>query len=273
MTKKCGIIVGPMSKEAIVRKLFGGLTLKAFAEEKPKDEGGEGGEGTEPKPQPAMNFEDLIQKARKEEKDKQYKRIEKLQTQVNTLTEQHNTDLLEKAELEKKLKEAQDKLKTAGQGDSEEIKTLKTEIDTLTKDKKALEDKVAEFEKQKPVDRDEVEKEVRGQLEKEYEVKAHKAQILAEHKEDLLLPELVFGETVEELDKNLETALTRSEEIRKTLGVGDNKDPKKQKRTPKTPTNPSSSKIQDEEYSLDYLASLDPSSPEYKEVRKKLGLR
>lgn len=267
MNKKRGIIVGPMSKEAIVRKLFGGLTLKAFAEEKPDD----GGEGNEPKPPVALNFEDLIQKARKEEKDKQYKKIEKLQTQVNTLTEQHNNDLLRIADLEKQLAEANNKLQTAGQGDSEAVKTLKGEIETLTKDKKALEDRVAEFEKQKPVDREEVEKEVREQLDKEYAVKAHKTQILAEHKEDLLLPEMVFGDTIEELDKNLQTALNRSDEIRKTLGV--EKGEKKQKRTPKSPSNPSTSKIQEEEYSLDYLASLDPSSPEYKEVRKKLGLR
>lgn len=268
MNKKCGIIVGPMSKEAIVRKLFGGLILKAFAEEKPSDEGGEGGGENKPS---TLNFEDLIQKARKEEKDKQYKNIEKLKSQVSTLTEQHNADLLEKAELEKQLKEAQDKLKTAGQGDSEEIKTLKAEIDKLTKDKEALESKVAELEKNKPVDRDEVEKEVREQLDKEYAVKAHKTQILAEHKEDLLVPEMVFGDTVEELDKNLKAALDRSDEIRKSLGI--DKDKKPPKRTPKTTTNPSSSKFQDEEYSLDYLASLDPSSPEYKEFRKKQGLR
>ncbi len=102
MTKKRGIIVGPMSTEAIVRKLFNGLTLKAFAEEKPGDEGGEGNDPTVTKP--TINYEDLIAKARKEEKDKQYKKIEKLQTQVNTLTEQHNTDLLAKADLEKQLK-------------------------------------------------------------------------------------------------------------------------------------------------------------------------
>ena len=30
MTKKRGIIVGPMSTEAIVRKLFNGLTLKSI---------------------------------------------------------------------------------------------------------------------------------------------------------------------------------------------------------------------------------------------------
>lgn len=267
MTKKRGIIVGPMSTEAIVRKLFNGLTLKAFAEEKPGDEGGEGNDPTVTKP--AINYEDLIAKARKEEKDKQYKKIEKLQTQVNTLTEQHNTDLLVKADLEKQLKEAQDKLKTAGQGDSEEVKTLKAEIDKLTKEKEALDTKVKEFEGQKPVNREEVEKEVRAELEKEYEVKTHKTQILAEHKEDLLVPELVFGDTVEELDKSLESALARSEEIRKQMGVTTKKD----KRTPKNPTNPPASPQQDNEYSLEYLASLDPASPEYKEFRRKQGLR
>ena len=55
-------------------------------------------------------------------------------------------------------------------------------------------------------------------------LKTHKTQILAEHKEDLLVPELVFGDTVEELDKSLESALARSEEIRKQMGVTTKKD-------------------------------------------------
>lgn len=262
--KKRGIIVGPMTKEAIVKKLFGGLTLKAFAEES-NPTGDDGGEGGTPKP--TINYEDLIAKARKEEKDKQYKTIEKLKGQIDTLTQQHNADLLEKAELEKQIKEAQDKLKTAGQGDSEEVKTLKGEISTLTKAKEDLEKKIKELEDNKPVSREEVEKEVRAELDKEYAVKTHKAQILAEHKDDLLVPELVFGETVEELDKNLESALARSEEIRKAVG-GTTK-----KRTPKSPTNPTTSKVQDNELSIDYIASLDPASEEYKEFRKKMGLR
>ena len=49
-------------------------------------------------------------------------------------------------------------MKTAGQGDSEEVKTLKAEIDKLTKEKEALDTKVKEFEGQKPVNREEVEK-------------------------------------------------------------------------------------------------------------------
>ena len=112
MIKKSGIIVGPMTKEAIVKRLFGGLTLKAFAEENPtNDEGGDGGDGTPAKKQPTINYEDLIAKARKEEKDKQYKTIEKLKGQIDTLTQQHNDDLLAKADLEKQLKDAQEKLK------------------------------------------------------------------------------------------------------------------------------------------------------------------
>ena len=57
-------------------------------------------------------------------------------------------------------------MKTAGQGDSEEIKTLKAEIDKLTKEKEDLDKKVKKFEGQKPVNREEVEKEVRAELEK-----------------------------------------------------------------------------------------------------------
>lgn len=167
MIKKSGIIVGPMTKEAIVKRLFGGLTLKAFAEENPAEgDGGDEGDGTPAKKTPTINYEDLIAKARKEEKDKQYKTIEKLKGQIETLTQQHNDDLLAKADLEKQLKDAQEKLKTVGQGDSEEVKTLKGEIATLTKDKEDLEKKIKEFEGQKPVSREEVEKEVRAELEK-----------------------------------------------------------------------------------------------------------
>lgn len=266
MANKRGIFVG-MSKEFIVKTLLKGLTLNAFAEESP-----ESVEGEDNKPAPTVNYEDLIAKARKEEKDKQYKTIEKLKSQISALTEQHNTDLLAKADLEKKLKEAQDKLKTSGAGDSEEVKTLKSTIAQLEKDKETLEKKVKEFEDNKPASREDIEKEIREQLDKEYTVKAHKTQILAEHKDDLLLPELVFGDTVEELDKNLEAALTRSKEIREKLGVSEGVKPKN-KRTPKNPTNPTMSGAQDNEYDINYIASLDPASEEYKEFRRKQGLR
>ena len=267
MRKNCGIIVG-MSNETI-KKVIEAMSLRAFAEEveEPEDKGDESGDGA--KSTPTINYEDLIAKARKEEKEKQYKTIEKLKGQVATLTEQHNNDLIVKADLEKQLKEANDKLTKAGSSDSEEVKTLKETIKTLEKEKEDLDKKVKNYEDNEPVSREEVEAEVRAELEAEYEVKTYKATKMAELKDDILVPELVMGTTKEEIDASIQSALTRSEEIRKSLGIND----KKPKRTPKSPSNPSSSGVMEREVSLERLATMDVSSKEYAELRKQLGLR
>lgn len=267
MRKNYGIIVG-MSNEFIKKKFIEALSLKAFADEGTQD-GGEG--GTQTTPTVSINYEDLIAKARKEEKEKQYKAIEKLKGQVATLTEQHNNDLLMKADLEKKLQDANEKLTKAGSGDSEEVKTLKETIKSLEKEKADLEKKVTEFESKTPVNREEVEAEVRAQFEKEYEVKTYKATKMLELKDDILVPELVFGNTKEEIDASIQSALERSAEIKKNLGIS--ADNKPSKRTPKSPANPSVSKVQDTQVSLDRLASMDVRSPEYAQLRQQLGLR
>ena len=266
MRKNRGIIVG-MSSEAI-KHIIEQFSLKAFAEENPDNDGDDNNQ-TNQNQSHTFNYEDLIAKARKEEKDKQYKTIEKFRTQVNTLTEQHNSDLLHIASLEEELKTAKANLSTAGQGDSEEIKTLKATIQSLTSEKDELDKKVKKYESTKPVSREEVEAEVRAELEAEYEVKIYKATKLAEMKDDILVPELVMGTTKEEIDNSIQSALARSAEIKKSLGIGD----KPAKRTPKSPSNPSVSRVQDKEYSVEYLAGLDVRSPEYAEVRKNLGLR
>ena len=270
MRKNRGIIAG-MSNEAI-KKVIEAISLRAFADEgaDPDDNSGaDGGEGA--KTTPTINYEDLIAKARKEEKEKQYKTIEKLKGQIATLTEQHNNDLLVKADLEKQLKEANDKLTTAGSGDSEEVKTLKETIKTLEKDKADLDKKVKDYEASKPVSREEVEAEVRAELEAEYEVKTYKATKMAELKDDILVPELVMGTTKEEIDASIQSALDRSAEIKKNLGISTDK--KQTKRTPKSPANPSVSGVQDNEVSLERLATMDVRSKEYAELRKQLGLR
>lgn len=266
MYKHCGSIVE--KSRVSIKGIIEALSFKVFAEEVPNDDN-KGGEGDNKPSNVTINYEDLIAKARKEEKDKQYKAIEKLKQQVATLTEQHNNDLLKIADLESQLKQANEKLTASNKGDSEEVATLKKEIADLNTAKKELEDKVTAFEANKPVSREEVEAQVREELEAEYEVKNYKVTQLAEHKDDILVPELVFGSTKEEIDASIQKALERSAEIKKTLGIGS----KPTKRTPKSPTNPSVSKVQDNDISLEYLASLDVSSPEYLEVRKKLGLR
>ena len=265
---------------ATIKRLIELVSLKAFADSGEEEtKGGAGdGEGEDTKDTP-VNYEDLIAKARKEEKDKLYKEKKKLKEQIDTLTEQHNTDLLKIAALEKEKKAAEEKLTKAGAGDSEEVKTLKSEVETLKADKAALEKKVQDFEKNKPKSREEIEKEVRAELEKEFEVRTYKAEKMAELKDQILVPELVGGDTKEDVDKSIQAALERSKEIRKQLGIseadGDDKGGVKTppaKRTPKTPANPKVG-TGNKEISLEYLASLDVGSKEYAEVRKQLGLR
>lgn len=227
-------------------------------------------EGNEP-PKPTINYEDLISKARAEEKSKQYNTIKKLKGQIDTLTNQHNDDLLKIGQLEKDLETANKKLETSGQGDSEEVNTLKKEIEDLNKDKKSLTKKLEDLEKN-TISREELENEIRTELEAEYATKTYKAEKMAELKDDILVPELVMGSTKEEIDASIEVALAKSKEIREKLGITEgSKSP--QGRTPKTPSSPSVSGVQNAQFSEDYIASLDVRSPEYAEFRKQIGLR
>lgn len=268
MKTNCGFI-----EEAITRlfpkKTYNGLLLKAYADEEGDSEGNDpADENNEGNADVTVNYEDLISRARQQERQKQYKKIEKLNGAVSTLTEQHNNDLLKIAELEKQLEEANKKLTSASGDDSEVVATLKKEVETLKKEKKEVEDA---FEKYKtdnvPVNREEIESEIRESLEEEYRVKTHKAEVLAEHKDTLLVPELVVGDTIEEIDSSLENALKRSAEIAEKFGGTEKKDTKKK---PKSGT---PSRMNEEELTIDAIASLDPASPEYAEFRKKLGLR
>ena len=274
---KRGIIVETNCSNVNVKKNFKdffskvsrSLVLNVHADE----EGGEEPkDGDEPKNTPTINYEDLISKARKEEKDKQYKTIDKLKGQIETLTKQHNEDLLKIGQLEEDLKTANSKLQTAGQGDSEEIKTLKGTIATLNKEKADLENKIKDIE-DNTVTREELENEIRTELEAEYTTKTYRAEKMAELKDEILVPELVIGNTIEEIDASIEVALEKSKSIREKLGIVDGQPKSPQGRTPKTPSNPSMSRVQDSQFSMEYIAGLDVSSPEYAEFRKQTGLR
>ena len=274
---KRGIIVETNCSNVNVKKNFKdffstvsrSLVLNVHADE---EGGDEPKEGDEPKSTPTINYEDLISKARKEEKDKQYKTIDKLKGQIETLTKQHNEDLLKIGQLEEDLKTANSKLQTAGQGDSEEIKTLKGTISTLNKEKSDLENKIKDIE-DNTVTREELENEIRTELEAEYTTKTYRAEKMAELKDEILVPELVIGNTIEEIDASIEVALEKSKSIREKLGIVDGQPKSPQGRTPKTPSNPSMSRVQDSQFSMEYIAGLDVSSPEYAEFRKQMGLR
>lgn len=263
--------VGREVIKSVIESKFPFVFFRAFADEGSNDDNkqdNKGGEGDESsKSAPVINYEDLIAKARKEEKDKQYKKIKKLEEDVASLTNGHNNDLLTIANLQQQLKDAEEKLTKTNSGDSEAVQTLKNQISTLETEKKNLEAKIKEYEKNPPVSQEEVEKKVRAELEAEYKVKNYRLTKLTELGEQILVPELVVGDTEEEIDKSIASAIERSNQIRKSLGI---KDGEKKRTTPKS--NPSVSGAQDHTADFERLATMDVRSEEYAKLRKQLGL-
>ena len=245
-----------------VHKILSGLAIKAHAEEKPADEGDK---------TPEVNYEQLIAQARKEEKDKLYPRIQKLEEENKTLTKSSNNYLLQIAALKDEL----EKLKSAG--DSDEVKTLKQTIADLQGQIETL--------KNNAVDEEAIRKKVAD----EYEVKMYAQEQIALHKGSILstlIPD-IKGETKEEVDAAIKTAKETTKTVKKELGLevddeeDDNKDKtpgKKSKKSSSTPAKrvpPASppTETEEEDYDVDYIRNLDPSSEEYKQFRKSIGLR
>ena len=248
--------------------LFG---LIAHADE---NNGGEGGEThVEPSTSGTVNYEDLIAKARKEEKEKQYKTIEKLKADLKTMTANNNGNLIRIGELESQVEELNKKLTASNSGDSEAVATLKADLAKLQKE---LSDTKAELEKAKAssVDESALRKQIEEEIKAEYEVKNYRLELLSKNS-DVLVPELIMGTTKDELDASLAQAKARSEEIRKQFNPNPNPQPMDTNafanRMPAI-GNPSASSAS-ASVSFEDLARLDPASPEYAEMRRKLGLR
>ena len=162
-------------------------------------------EPTEPQPQAnTVNFEDLIAKARQQEKAKLYPQIQKLQEQNNALTEKNNAHLLtigEKdariSELEKQLAESNNASK---KGASEKEASLLSKIAELEKELTDI--------KANTVSREEIEAEIKA----EYDVKLYREQKLREVG-DTVIPELITGTTIEEIDASIKVSQERYNQI------------------------------------------------------------
>lgn len=205
-------------------RIINGLLHKSFA-----DEGdGNGGQEppapqTPPAPNPAstsqltepsqINYEELIARARKEEKDKLYTQIKTLKDDLKEMTKQNNKNLLEAGTLKAEI----DNLKNGG--DSEEVTTLKNKI-------KELEGTI-ETLKQQSTD----EETIRQQVEQEYEVKLYRTeQLVKDEVKDAILPmfmETVTGATKEEIDASIEKAKELTQKAKEQMGVTSTPAPKK----------------------------------------------
>lgn len=253
---------GKQLAERIFNMLSGTVTV--FADE------GDNGDNSKP----PINYEELIAKARKEEKQKLYGEIEGLKSQVKMLTENNNKLLLEKAEAEKALEKIKEDSKN---GNDETVKELESKIEVLKSELKTVQKEKEELESNK-VD----EKTIREKIEAEYEIKDYVKSEKAKYDKVILnhLKDTVTGSTKEEVDESVKKAVEESNKIRADLGIkavtletlADEKEDKKGGKKDKAPApNPNNDSNNDELLSDEVVNSLDPmrDPKAYAEWRKK----
>lgn len=214
--------------------------------------------GSEPAPAPTYNFENLIAQARKEEKDKLYPKIKKLEKELQVMTKSNNNNLLEVARLKDELAAAK------SVDESEVVKGLKTE---LKKVKQEFED----FKKNTTS-----EEELRSILEKEYEVKAYLSEQKLSKKNEVLpmFLDMIVGETKEDIDASVQKAIEMTNKAKEELGAVSNSQKPNSSHTPVIPpvVNPNGG-ISKDSLNIDFIRNMDIRSKEYADWRKSQGLK
>lgn len=212
-------------------------------------------ENNDPETTPTqVNFEDLIAKARQQEKAKLYPQIEKLQKEKNALTEKNNANLLIIGEKDARISELEKQLADLN----------KANESNANENEKALLSKITDLEntitnmKANTVSREELEAEIKA----EYEVKLYREQKLRELG-DTVIPELITGTTKDEIDASVTISQERYNQITNKVLSG-----------VQVPVgNVSTSSFHSQNLKLEDIANLDPRSPEYAQLRARLGLK
>lgn len=226
---------------------------------------------------PQINYEQLIAQARKEEKDKLYPRIKQLEEENKKLVKTGNDNLIKIGDLTQTVNTLTAELESYKKGEktTEEVTKLQAQIDTLTAENEKLKKEAPDVEK------------LRAEIEQEYEIKSYLTEQKSANKDSILSSFLdeIQGNTKEEIDASVEKAKNKSLEIKKELGLVDDsgkptknqgkKDTSAKKAPTKAPAmNPTENSGTDTgTFDADYIRNLDPSSEEYKEFRKRLGLK
>lgn len=241
---------------AYVRRILSNrMFLNVYAEGQvdpnvePKDEPEKKPEKKEdPKPSGNVNFEDLIAKARKEERDKLYPEITKLK-------EKHNDLLLVVADRDKELEQLKsDNAKLTGDLDkaSKNIETgnAKSEkVSELSLTNSKLEQQLAQLQQKYDADINSLKLE----SVKEKAIAAAQGEIIAE---------MVGGNTEEEINASVEAAKNRYQEIQNNI--------MSRVQMPGS-ANPSATQVQLKDKTMDEIATMTPQ--EWAEHRRALGLR
>lgn len=267
-----------------LKKALSFVCMTAHADEQGNDPTPNNGVPNQPNP---INYEQLIAQARKEEKEKLYPKIKKLEEENKSLVVNGNENLIKIAELSRTVEEQKKTIADlqSKEADTQTVKDLKAQIETLTAENKKLKEETPN------------EEEIRKQVEAEYEVKLYLKEQTAANKDSILSSFLtdVQGKTKEEIDASIQAAKDKSLAIKKELGLVDdegnpinNSKPNKQVKPKKNnsadnnsnsgenhapATNPTSDSGSNINYDPEYIRNLDPRSEEYKEFRKSLGLK
>lgn len=218
-------------------------------------------QGSEPQSQPetqtqkTVNFEDLITKARAEEKAKLYPKIQKLEGENASLVEKHNKLLLDLGTKDNRISELEEELKVAKSSkqstESETVKALNEEI-------KSLKNTIKDMESNS-VNIDELTESIKG----EYEVKLYREQRLREVGETVI-PELVMGATKEDIDASITVAQNRFNDILAKHSAVHT--------TPTvTPNNVNTQSLNIKDFTVDDISRMTPD--EWAEKRKMLGFK
>jgi len=261
-------------KLSVLSKALSFLCMNVHADEVDPvpDDGNSGGTAT-----PQINYEQLIAQARKEEKEKLYPRIKKLEEDNAKLVKTGNDNLIKIGDLTQTVNTLTAEIDSYKSGaiTTEEVKKLNAQIDVLIAENEKLKKETPNVEA------------LRAEIEKEYEVKSYLAEQKAANKETVLTSFLddIIGSTKEEIDASVAKAKEKSLSIKKELGlVDDNGNPvggSHNKGTAAKPTvkkppvmNPTENAGTDTgRFDAEYVRNLDPASDEYKEFRKSLGLK
>ena len=252
---------------------------------------------------PQINYEDLIKRARQEEKNKLYPEISKLKDELKTMTKHNNDNLLRVGQLE-----AENEALRNGNGESAVVKELRERVATLEAENNKLKETT-------PPDEEALRTQIRTELEAEFNVKLYRTEKLASDEvKNTVLPmfyDSITGNTNEEIDASIQKAIEMTNQAREQFGItaptnpfGGSNTPanggvspmnpqsQQQIQTPASPQNPVNPQnpagvggvfnvnpqnpifsMGGQTQNMDYLSRLDPNSEEYKQFRQKMGLR
>ena len=218
-----------------------------------------------------VSYEQLIARARQEEKDKLYPQLQAEKDKVKELIQKNNELLVKMGSLQNEydvVKAQLDDLKNnKGVNENAEITKLKAELDKVKKEYK-------EF-KEGTVDEATLRQQVEAEVKQQYEVEMYKVEKLnSDEFKGQIIPELVSGDTKEAIDESLAKSKARYEEL---IGVNRNQQqqPQQGQQLGAVPTmpvgNPNTQSFISATISAEEIQRMTPE--QWAEYRTKLGLK